>query len=122
MLNKRHLDFWFPITQKGDSTQTEQSSFSLTVIVRSRFFHFISDHFFPDLASIKYQINVYTGDVKGAGTNANVFVTIYGQNGDTGERPLKQRFRDLFERNQEDKFEIEVVDLGKYNTPRLGAQ
>ena len=91
--------------------------------IRSRFSHervhfILSNVFFPDLASIKYQINVYTGDVKGAGTNANVFVTIYGQNGDTGERPLKQRFRDLFERNQEDKFEIEVVDLGKYNALR----
>lgn len=36
----------------------------------------------------KYKVHVFTGDVKGAGTDANVFITIYGQYGDTGERQL----------------------------------
>ena len=31
---------------------------------------------------------MFTGDVKGAGTDANVFLTIYGEYGDTGERQL----------------------------------
>ena len=66
-----------------------------------------------DLASITYQIIVYTADVFGAGTNANVSITLYGENGDTGSRPLQQKFRDLFERNQKDQFEITAVDLGK---------
>lgn len=66
----------------------------------------------PDLAPVKYEVVVYTGDVKGAGTNANVFITIFGVNGDTGKRPLTQRFRDLFERNQVDKFQLEALDLG----------
>ena len=61
---------------------------------------------------MKYEVVVYTGDVKGAGTNANVFITIFGINGDTGKRPLTQRFRDLFERNQVDKFQLEALDLG----------
>lgn len=65
-----------------------------------------------DLAPVKYEVVVYTGDVKGAGTNANVFITIFGVNGDTGKRPLTQRFRDLFERNQVDKFQLEALDLG----------
>ena len=65
------------------------------------------------LASIKYQVIVYTGDVFGAGTNANVYITIYGANGDSGKRVLEQSWRDLFERNQIDKFEIECLDLGK---------
>ena len=62
---------------------------------------------------MKYEVLVKTGDVKGAGTDANVDLIIYGENGDTGKRPLKQRFRDLFEKNQVDKFEIEALDLGK---------
>lgn len=62
---------------------------------------------------MKYQIVVYTGDVFGAGTNANVYLTIYGANGDSGKRVLEQSWRDLFERNQIDKFEIECLDLGK---------
>ena len=36
----------------------------------------------------KYKVHVFTGDVKGAGTDANVFITIYGEYGDTGERQL----------------------------------
>lgn len=48
----------------------------------------------------KYEVHVYTGDVFGAGTDANVFVNIYGENGDTGERQLKEsQNRNKFERN-----------------------
>ncbi len=47
-------------------------------------------------------IHVYTGDVIHAGTNANVFATIYGENGDSGERKLQksEKHLDKFERNQ----------------------
>ncbi|CAG09588.1 unnamed protein product, partial [Tetraodon nigroviridis] len=38
------------------------------------------------LVPVKYEIIVITGDVKGAGTDANVFVTIFGVNGDSGKR------------------------------------
>ncbi|CAH1787210.1 unnamed protein product [Owenia fusiformis] len=65
------------------------------------------------LAPIKYEVIVITGDIKGAGTDANVHLTIFGTNGDTGKRPLTQRFRDLFERNQTDKFTLECLDLGE---------
>ena len=36
------------------------------------------------------------------GTNANVFATVYGENGDSGERQLKksETHTDKFERNQ----------------------
>lgn len=38
----------------------------------------------------------------GAGTNANVFLTIFGENGDSGERKLAKSdtHYDKFERNQ----------------------
>ena len=74
-----------------------------------------------DLAPVKYEIVVITGDVKGAGTNANVHITIFGTNGNTGKRPLTKAFRDLFERNQTDKFQIEALDLGKLNGHRYDA-
>lgn len=57
-------------------------------------------------------MTVCTGDKFGAGTNANVFIIIYGENGDTGKRALTQSMRDLFERKQVDKFTLEAVDLG----------
>ena len=45
---------------------------------------------------------MFTGDIKKAGTDANVFLTLYGENGDSGERPLSksETNRDKFERGQ----------------------
>jgi len=37
---------------------------------------------------IKYQVDVYTGDVWGGGTDANIYITLYGDRGDTGVRQL----------------------------------
>ena len=49
-----------------------------------------------------YQVFVHTGDKRGAGTNANIFLNIFGELGDTGDRPLKESKsnRDKFERDQ----------------------
>lgn len=62
---------------------------------------------------MKYDITVVTGTEKGAGTNANVFITLCGNFGDSGKRPLTQKFRDLFERGQTDNFQIEAIELGE---------
>ena len=53
-------------------------------------------------AATPYTIRVFTGDVRGSGTNANVFLTLYGENGDSGERKLSksETHVDKFERNQ----------------------
>jgi len=37
---------------------------------------------------IKYAVKVYTGKKSGAGTDADVFLNIFGSQGDTGERFL----------------------------------
>ena len=37
---------------------------------------------------LDYTVDIYTGDVFGAGTNANVFVTLFGELGDSGEKKL----------------------------------
>lgn len=72
-----------------------------------------------NLAAIKYEVIVYTGDVSGAGTNANVSITVFGEHGDSGKRPLKQSFKNLFEKNQIDKFTIECLDLGELHKVRI---
>ncbi|XP_073475133.1 lipoxygenase homology domain-containing protein 1 [Aquarana catesbeiana] len=66
------------------------------------------------LETHSYSVSVYTGDIYGAGTDANVFLTIYGDLGDTGERKLSksETNKNKFERGQVDKFYIEAVDLG----------
>lgn len=66
-----------------------------------------------NLVAVKYEIIVITGDVKDAGTDANVHVTVYGINGDSGRRRLRKKFRNLFERGRADRFVVEMLDLGE---------
>ena len=40
------------------------------------------------LSVIRYEVTVITGDLWNAGTDANVYITIYGDRGDTGVRQL----------------------------------
>ncbi|XP_057675207.1 lipoxygenase homology domain-containing protein 1-like isoform X3 [Corythoichthys intestinalis] len=71
------------------------------------------------LVPVKYEIIVITGDEKGAGTDANVSVTIFGSNGDSGQRRLRQKFRNLFEREQTDRFLLEMLDMGELQKVRV---
>ena len=46
-------------------------------------------------------MDVHTGDVDNASTNANVYITVYGERGDTGKRRLlKSDNFNKFENNQ----------------------
>ncbi|KAM6985878.1 lipoxygenase homology domain-containing protein 1 [Aplochiton taeniatus] len=92
-----------PLTPKKDEFQT----FECTKTIES----FASKA--RSLVPVKYEIIVITGDEKGAGTDANVFITIFGSNGDSGCRPLRQKFRNLFEREQTDRFLLEMLDMGE---------
>ncbi len=44
-------------------------------------------------------MTVYTSDIRGAGTDSDIFITIYGEKGDSGER-LLDNSQNNFERNQ----------------------
>lgn len=67
------------------------------------------------LAATSYYISVRTGDVIGAGTDANVYVLIKGDKGDTGILNLKRanNTKNKFERGRTDQFTLEAVDIGK---------
>lgn len=56
---------------------------------------------YVDIAVKVYTVNVKTGDVFRGGTDANVFINIYGEFGNTGERKLahSETHMDKFERN-----------------------
>ncbi|XP_051659728.1 lipoxygenase homology domain-containing protein 1 [Manacus candei] len=71
------------------------------------------------LVPVKYETIVVTGFEKGAGTDANVFITIYGLNGDSGKRALKQKFRNLFERGKTNRFYLETLDMGELKKVRI---
>ena len=67
----------------------------------------------------KYKVLVRTSDMRGAGTDANVSIVIYGAKGDTGERKLDTSANN-FERGMEDVFFIECEPLGELQRVRIG--
>jgi hypothetical protein len=62
---------------------------------------------------------VIIGDRKGAGTNAKVFVKVYGKNGDSGNKFLEDKAA-KFERNITDKFTLSLLDLGELSRIHIG--
>ncbi|KAL2100047.1 hypothetical protein ACEWY4_004441 [Coilia grayii] len=91
-----------PLQSKKD----EPLSFELTKMVES---------FASKARSLKntcYDIAVVTGDEDGAGTDANVFLTLYGTNGDSGKKALRQKCRNLFERDKMERFTLELLEMG----------
>jgi hypothetical protein len=70
------------------------------------------------LATTTYRIIVITGTADGAGTDANVYITLYGDNGSSGERQLDTE-RDNFERGQTDVFSPDMPDLGNLQRVRI---
>lgn len=63
------------------------------------------------METTNYRIIVDTGDMDGAGTDANVFLTIFGSNGSSDERQLDNS-QDNFEQGSSDNFDLETLDLG----------
>lgn len=59
-----------------------------------------------------YKLTLFTGDRPHAGTSANVYCEIVGENGTTSKVPLENH-RKNFQRARTDVFDIETDDLGK---------
>ncbi|XP_040597444.1 oxygen-regulated protein 1 isoform X2 [Mesocricetus auratus] len=67
----------------------------------------------PVLPVTKYEVYITTGELWNAGTLANVYLSIYGEKGDTGSRKLFRSKSALkFLRGQIDTFFLEAVNLG----------
>lgn len=72
-----------------------------------------------DTKVIKYKVSVHTGDKRGAGTDANVFVILHGESGDTGKRKLEGAGNN-FERGKVDVFGVEAIDIGELTKITIG--
>ena len=75
-------------------------------------------------AVLTWYVWVYTSDMRGAGTDANVHIVAYGKNkkGDSiksDEIKLDNK-GDNFEAGQTDKFKVEMIDIGKPYKIRVG--
>uniref|UniRef100_A0A6B2KXQ4 PLAT domain-containing protein n=1 Tax=Arcella intermedia TaxID=1963864 RepID=A0A6B2KXQ4_9EUKA len=73
----------------------------------------------PTPALTTYRVSIFTGDVRGAGTDALVFLELFGDKGKTGEKKLDAG-REAFEKGKKDEFGIEVEDLGNLQRLRIG--
>ncbi len=63
---------------------------------------------------LEYEIVVVTGNVKGAGTDANVFLTIFGKTAQSQKLPLRNRENENpFERNKSDVFILKSNCVGQ---------
>lgn len=64
-------------------------------------------------AVVPYEVTVYTSDIFGAGTDADVFIVLYGADGVcTRQKSLCQNKRErrmFFERNTVNQFIVEVT-------------
>ncbi|XP_071410619.1 oxygen-regulated protein 1 isoform X4 [Pithys albifrons albifrons] len=67
----------------------------------------------PILPVTVYEVHVTTGDLWNAGTEADVYISVYGERGDTGSRQLlKSQKSKKFLKGQTDIFAVEAVHLG----------
>ncbi|KAM3928088.1 oxygen-regulated protein 1 [Leptodactylus fuscus] len=72
---------------------------------------------------VRYKINVYTGHLEQAGTEAPVYICLYGERGDSGKRILfRPDLINAFQQGQVDVFEIEAVSLGKLQRVLVGCE
>ena len=73
-------------------------------------------------ATTQYVVSVVTGDVRDAGTDSNVHITLFGTKDDTGPLQLLQSetFRNKFERGHTDVFRLEALDIGDIKKVRIG--
>ena len=70
------------------------------------------------MTTLSYTVMVYTGDLEGAGTDANVYLTIYGSKGELQETQLDSSDNN-FERGKCDKFTFDLPDLGELQKVRI---
>ena len=67
-----------------------------------------------------YKIVVHTAAHKEAGTDSKVSMTLYGENGDSGQRVLTTARNASFERGQISTLRITSTDLGKLTKLKIG--
>uniref|UniRef100_A0ACB8FDY3 Uncharacterized protein n=1 Tax=Sphaerodactylus townsendi TaxID=933632 RepID=A0ACB8FDY3_9SAUR len=69
------------------------------------------------ISVVVYEIHVYTGSEPDAETNANVYITLIGNRGDSGKRKLHRSKNNKikFRQNQSDVFYIKAISVGNLN-------
>ncbi len=69
--------------------------------------------------SVAYQVTLKTGTKSGAGTNANVYISLVGSRGTTGEMPLDIPNHDDRENGDTDRYTVRAMDVGRLKEVRI---
>ncbi|KAL9978718.1 hypothetical protein ACROYT_G016268 [Oculina patagonica] len=71
--------------------------------------------------STTYNLSIKVGDVKGSGTDGNVYIQLFGERGNTAKIQLRQAgdTRNKFEKGRTYKFTVDTVDIGKVDRIKL---
>ncbi|CAF3582320.1 unnamed protein product [Rotaria sordida] len=72
--------------------------------------------------AVEYEITVRTADKRSAGTDANVFLSLFGDKDKLERRQLKESLdqaRNLFEQGATNRFQIYAADVGQIKTIRI---
>ena len=108
------LESWY------ETTEAITASCSCRKHLRLIFAYYNCFCFFSTETS--YKINVKTSNVRGAGTDANVFVILFGANGDTGQLHLdkSETYKDPFENDHIDVFTFkDMLSVGEMSKCRV---
>ena len=69
--------------------------------------------------AVAYHTSIVTGDVEDAGTDANVYMQIFGDKGDTGVIELKDVTDAKLEKGQTCKLALKTTDVGNVRDFRV---
>ena len=71
---------------------------------------------------VNYKIHVATSDLKNAGTDANVFIQVFGKRHETPRITLSnsKSHKNKFEKGNVDYFEVRAVDVGDIKKIKIG--
>ena len=65
------------------------------------------------ILEVSYLVAVKTGSIRGAGTDANVFLKLFGGKGESKKLDLKESDKkNKFEQGQTDQFKFKTSDIG----------
>ena len=72
-------------------------------------------YLFDNLFPVMYNLKMKLGEVKGNGTDGNVYIQLFGSKGNTAKIQLRQAGdeKNRFETGQEYKFMVTTLDIGK---------
>ena len=87
----------------------------INLVVTFAFNQLWTYHFFIVIFSATYNLSIKVGDVKGSGTDGNVYIQLFGERGNTAKIQLRQAgdTRNKFEKGRTYKFTVDTVDIGK---------